>query len=189
MTSAMLSSRIREHTAKLHQQLEQARYLRCLAAKEPPNVVDYRLSLERLYGFMAPLEAMLGEQAGRWPDSLLGQVFRPRCAALARDLGDLGRHGEALPVAQQLQQPEPERSYASLYMLEGARLGSRVISQQLASHNVNLPRRYFDSAWGGTIQWKDFCLQLDSCKKFNDNQLIDALVALYKYMIIWFNQD
>lgn len=92
----------------------------------------YRALLARLYGFLAPLEDRLGRRP-EW--ARLGFDFdaRRRVPMLRRDLAVLGGPAvDDLPVCDDLPAVAGfAAAVGSLYVLEGATLGGRIIARHL----------------------------------------------------------
>jgi len=132
-------SRLRLETRGEHEAVEQV--LDLMGASLTPE--GYRHRLAQFHGFYAPLEKALlarGEgkasQAGEWalsPATRSALVARLNKTALLRqDLQHLGARTEALPLCRDLPplgtQPE---ILGCLYVMEGATLGGRMITQHI----------------------------------------------------------
>jgi heme oxygenase (biliverdin-IX-beta and delta-forming) len=132
--------RLRQETRQEHDAIEQA-----LDLTGPALTLDhYRHQLERFYGFYAPLEAIV---RSRWaslagPSAVGPALAHTSCLSvrlnkapfLQQDLRYLGVHAADLPLCPALPPLHTEAAVAGcLYVLEGATLGGRVISQHIAA--------------------------------------------------------
>lgn len=94
----------------------------------------YRRYLEALLGFYRPMEARLAPLVRRHLDELDPPDWTAR---IERDLGALGRTQSELAELQSLPEADlpavggPHRLLGSLYVLEGAELGGRVIWKRI----------------------------------------------------------
>jgi len=143
---------LRAATAPLHAEVDQ-----CLPLAQPsPDLADYRLHLRLLDGWMTRLAA-----------------FEPNPAPLAvhrREIADDLRTCDALLPPQPERPPRETptaqpRSAAFLwgvsYVLEGSRLGGRVLYRQLAERLAPHPLTYLVGAGEQTgAQWKHFVAAL-----------------------------
>ncbi|WP_161539756.1 biliverdin-producing heme oxygenase [Paramagnetospirillum kuznetsovii] len=121
---------LRRATHDLHERLERLPVMAPLTAG-CVSAPQYLRALARLYGFYAPMEAVLfGDTL---PDSM---GVRPKSPALLRDLSALGLSGDAittLPHCTRLPAlSDPSQRLGALYVLEGATLGGRVVLRRIA---------------------------------------------------------
>lgn len=121
--------RLRAATATAHLELERGLDL----VSRLDDRRDVVLILTRLHGLFARTEAAL--------DATLGERImrgRHRTPALARDLGALGLTDDEIA---RLPMPEPvalegrDMSLGALYVLEGTRLGGRIIAREAAGRD------------------------------------------------------
>lgn len=124
--------------------------------------------LERMLGYLEPLEAALSAASG-WAQLGVDPRTRARAHLLASDLTSLG-HGpeqlarlprcEALPDVS-----SPSRALGCLYVLEGARLGGRVLTRALGPHLGVDPANGLAFLGGGPVHaaesWRMLCERLE----------------------------
>lgn len=82
--------------------------------------------------------------------------WEPRYPFLADDLAALGAH---LPVPMLAPAISPVAAWGVQYVLEGSKLGGRVIAARLGA---GFPARYLQSAPDMPARWQAFCAALDS---------------------------
>jgi heme oxygenase len=119
---AGLRGRLRSATAAAHARLD-----RRLAAVDLTRLPDYRRFLEASADALLPLEAALAHAGveGLFPD----WSQRSRADAISRDLARLA--GEARPLAAP-GRLTPDGVLGTMYVLEGSRLGARVLVGMIA---------------------------------------------------------
>ncbi len=148
-------SRLRTATAPLHQQVDLA-YSR-FRLEQPSG---YRAFLQAHAQALGPLEATL--QAAGVERLLSDWPQRRRWPALRADLADLG---EALPLPRPLpggvdgQLPSAPWCWGALYVIEGSRLGGRILARRVASGQPDAPLRYLDAE--AAPSWPVFLARLD----------------------------
>jgi heme oxygenase len=125
----MIMARLRHDTADYHTRAEQAVDLRSSLSSRN----DYRDLLGRLYGYYAPVETALERFAAEIPELLIHQ--RRKTQLLESDLRILG-HSAATIATLHRSEAFPCLSgvasvVGSMYVLEGATLGGRVITRLL----------------------------------------------------------
>jgi heme oxygenase len=139
LKSSTILPRLRLDTRREHTAVEQA-----LDFMSPDLTTDiYRGHLERLYGFYSPLERCLQERLAENLDQALELRFSPAVHAalvtrlnktnhLKYDLQCLGVTAETLPLCRDLPPLNtPAEMLGCLYVVEGATLGGRVITQHV----------------------------------------------------------
>lgn len=139
-SQSTMHARLRAETASDHEMAESAvDLLGATLSRE-----SYRATVALLYGFQAPIEAALAETAA---EVGCGLALRPRAHELARDLSALGLSAadvDALPRCAVLPVFERrEHVVGSLYVIEGSRLGGRIVARAL------IDRLGIDAATGG----------------------------------------
>jgi heme oxygenase len=128
---------------------------------------EYRRCLARFYGFYAPLEDQL-LTSPHWSGLALDYASRLKTPRLVRDLVALGSSAAALaelPRCMDLPNTyTPEHLLGSLYVIEGATLGGRIITRHLQVQLGLTPESggaFFDGYGAQTgDQWKAFCALL-----------------------------
>ena len=148
----------------------------------------YRHKLVQFYGFYGPLEAALQVRCALPEDCLApgkSQLAKllPRLnktALLRQDLQYLGVLTDALPLCCRLPSIDTEAEVLGcLYVMEGATLGGRMITQHvLATFGITptMGGSFFDGYAGDTGRmWQAMRHVLESCA--NDTQTEDVIVA------------
>lgn len=127
---------LRQATAAAHAHLDAK-----LTAYDLTERISYSELLSRMSGPLSALEAALAD--GIWPDLFPDFADRQRSPALHEDLADLGGVfcSRAIdPIVDEA------RAFGALYVLEGSRLGGRVLARQVmasADPGVREATRYF----------------------------------------------
>lgn len=161
--SGELLTQLRRGTSAQHRQLESLPRLRRLFA-EDYRISEYIALLQALYSVFRPLEANLLNSV----PAVAGDLgYRPRCSDLESDLVDLA--GD-LPVVDGGVPRVPLHSASAqvgcLYVLEGSRLGGRLIARQLAGMPGLSPdrgMRFFAGSPGANLpDWHQFCRRAES---------------------------
>jgi len=126
-----LLARLKAETSHLHSRIEQVVPLLRPELDRPA----YRRYLERLLGYLRPLEATLSAFAASWAAHGLDFEARRKTQLIERDLLALGGRPDelaalplcaALPAARSL-----DEAWGCLYVLEGSTLGGQVILRTL----------------------------------------------------------
>ena len=153
--SGSMRSLLRASTMGLHAAVD-ARFAPMLAAGE----AGYRSFLLASAAAVLPLEQAL---LAAGVDSLLPDwTRRTRAAALRADLTDLGITDVALATAPRL--AGATRMFGALYVLEGSRLGARLLVPELlagGSTRVRAATRYLRHGAGHRL-WQSFLTHLES---------------------------
>lgn len=173
----MVTELLREHTAELHQRVEQALDFpaRCV------NPGTYRDLLVRLLGLYRPLERRLVEID--WKEVGLDFTERRKTDLLVGDLRTLGLTDldiSAVPECTAL--PELQTQAAAvgcLYVLEGATLGGQVIAGQVRQTLMITPSSggAFHAAYGERSgeMWRTFRSAANAFCGDREDRLTDAL--------------
>lgn len=162
--------RLRRETASAHRGLEQAAGI----SRSHVSQARIRFFLERLYGFYHVWEPWLAASAE------MAEIASPLCksAILADDLRALGIEPEALPVyPHPLGKPRSEAVLGSLYVMEGAMLGGRVIRRWIDGEpwTPDGGIGYFNGYGEETgHMWRTFQLRFRLASREDDH---DAIVA------------
>lgn len=182
---------LRERTAELHDSLEQTPVMSCLFS-EVLHRDQYQQHLAVLYGFVLPLEEALitaTEGNSRAEPTVPVWPYQPRHAQLASDLRRLGVPPETLPVAHLQQLPpltNPADALGAAYVLEGSRLGGRVIHKRLQDHfGASVPADYYAGA-EEPARWPRFISVLNSIDTLQAQERIsDSAVATFRCLSAW----
>jgi len=131
------------------------------------DATTYRRQLEAFFGIYAPMEHALAAVEG-WSEHGIDLPSRCKAEALRADLVTLGvENPDALPMCQTLPSlPGLATAFGSLYVLEGASLGGRLISRHVekqfnytAAHGA----RYFNGYGARTGEmWMTFRSAVDT---------------------------
>lgn len=145
----------------------------------------YRDTLERMWGYYSPLEAVL------CPPATVGYSFGPRAPRLAADLEHLGgRPVHTLPCCAHLPRVDTEaRAWGCLYVLEGAALGGRVIFKQVA-RSVGVSADRGGSFFAGEAPtgegWKAFTAALEASTPPDAHEsVVAAAVETFETLQRW----
>ena len=154
-----LLHRLKAETRPHHERAE-----RTVRLLEPTLTVEhYRHHLEALYGFYAPLEALLAQRlSGLIPE--LRADERWKLPLLIQDLRSLGHDGASLARLPQASQLPPLQGLPEVlgcfYVLEGATLGGQLILRHLRRHFEGVPAGDFAffRAYGEEVgpMWRAF---------------------------------
>ncbi|GHA08996.1 biliverdin-producing heme oxygenase [Oceanisphaera arctica] len=156
VTSA-LAACLRQATRDAHRRLDSHSVLRPLISPRL-SYEEYTMALLALY----PAQCRLEEAVARGLHTqLLDYPLRPRAPALADDLVSMSQSLPVIVETVTLEVCRPGQLIGLLYVLEGARLGSRIIA-----HNVHrtlgkqVPSRYFtvaqdDDSWSAFWQFAE----------------------------------
>lgn len=139
VASSLILSRLRLETRPEHEAVE--KLLDLMSASLTPD--RYRQRLEQFYGFYRPMEDALREQGkqgeGDALDAALSDSTRSAMSSrliktshLNRDLQALGAAPDGLPLCRQLPPLDNQAQLLGcMYVLEGATLGGRMITQHV----------------------------------------------------------
>lgn len=182
--SSNILTRLRVETRGEHDAVERVLDLMSAAL----TVGAYRNRLAQFYGFYRPLEAALQVRCALPEDCLAPGTLQlatllPRLnktALLRQDLHFLGVLTDALPLCRRLPTIDTEaEALGCLYVMEGATLGGRMITQHVRATFGITPTTggsFFDGYAGDTGRmWQAMRHVLVRCA--NDTQTEDAIVA------------
>lgn len=147
-----IRQRLREATAAQHERVDAA-----FSGFDLESLEGYRAFLQAHLRVVRPLETGL-EEAGitqlinDWPN-------RQRRHALLADLADLGGLGQ-LPDTSLNIQPSAGWCLGACYVLEGSRLGGRLLARRVANANPTAPLRYLAHT-DTSPSWPRFLEQLE----------------------------
>ena len=148
--------RLKRGTSDIHRRIEE----RVPVFRPDFGLADYRVLVERFYGFWAPLETKLWRiEALR--DAELDLAGRLKSFLLERDLRVLGCQPALVPQCGNLPFVDNFlQGLGCLYVLEGSTLGARVISRHIGAKlrlSEGLGASFFN-AYGESVghRWNDF---------------------------------
>lgn len=148
---AELRMRLRQATAPLHDRVDSA-----FSGFDLQDPDDYRRFLRAHYRVLCAAEraleqAAIGDVLDDWP-------ARVRRHALGKDLAQLGC---ALPSPAPLAKPNDDAAcWGIAYVLEGSRLGGRVLARRLREANPQAPTRYLEHG-DVAVLWPGFLARLE----------------------------
>ena len=159
MASAMQA--LRDATRDIHDQFETGLRI----ATPDAGRADYLAFISAMYGWLQPFEARLW-QAG-WPAPLTPEARSRKAAWLEADLHAAGLDDDAIarlpraPVAVHLD--SVAQRIGTAYVLEGAQLGSQLLSRTLKPRLAPWPARWL-SGYGeqASIYWLAFRQEAES---------------------------
>jgi heme oxygenase len=145
---------------------------------------DYCHFVARFFGFYAPLEVQLMAST-HWPQLPFDYADRQKTTRLTQDLLALGTSPRALsatPLCAALPPLHaPEQLLGCLYVIEGATLGGRSITQHLHTKLGLTPQTggaFFDGYGAQTgSRWKAFCTMLMNHADNADNESRHAAIV------------
>jgi len=202
VTPSLILPRLRTETRHEHDAVEQVLDLMSATLTRE----GYRHRLEQFYGFYAPLEAALKDSGERLahkagkagePDTLLGTRAAlasrlNKTVLLEHDLHHLGVATDNIPLCRHLPPLETHAEILGcLYVMEGATLGGRIITQHVRATLGITPAtggNFFDGygddtgkMWQGMRQ-----LLLDSASDTEtENTIVSTAVATFACLRRW----
>lgn len=182
-----LRQRLRQATAEIHLRVEEAstRYLSTTTSK------GYLSWLERMFGVIAPLEERLLSSGISCGSLQLEELLRAHL--LERDLSTLGRTSAEvaeIPRACDLPSIEDEaEAFGCLYVLEGSKLGGRVLLRDLRRIGITGHRGGVFLACGDEragVMWKLFLEALSAAEpRLDRERIVDSAVATFEAFETW----
>lgn len=176
-----LMARLKSETSAEHEALEEA-----LPLMGPLCTLEqYRTYLERMYGFLKPLETAVWSYS-EWALGGLDSEVRTKVPALRADLEALRVDCDALPSPTGLR--ALTRTFADAmgvaYVLEGATLGGQIIARQLKRrlgidgdhgarfllvYGTDVGRRWnefraFGESWGSRVDERELDVAVDAAR-------------------------
>jgi heme oxygenase len=162
-TGTTILSRLKHATAARHAAIES----RSVLLDPGLSRAGYRACLQRFFGYYAPLEHRLLHSPA-WCGAGLDYGYRYKTPQLAQDLAALGVTADELdhaPLCNAL--PElcsTARLFGCLYVIEGATLGSQIVTRHLRAHLGLTPQTggaFFNGYAERTgSRWKAFGVRL-----------------------------
>ncbi|MBN6152771.1 biliverdin-producing heme oxygenase [Xanthomonas sp. AmX2] len=153
-----VSRLLREATHDQHQAVEQLPAMRLLAQGRV-SAAQYVDVLRRHHRVLAGWE----RQHAAWLATLADGDWHylPRTPLLARDLAAL--RAAPAPAQAAPDAPDPAHRWGMLYVIEGSRLGGRVIARQLRAVLAELAPAlsYFELGHADTASWRRFQQRLE----------------------------
>lgn len=190
----MILDALRARTAAAHARAERAMNITARLAR----VEDYAALLGRLFGYYQPVEAALA-RAGDFHPAGLDLRARRKCELLAADLSALGHSSpDELPRCAWVPAPtSAEEVLGTLYVLEGATLGGKVV-RRLVADRLGLTATTgcaFFTGYGDRVgvMWQEFCAVLrrdaDSLPPPAGERLLTAAADTFDTLTGWLEAD
>ncbi|ASA20869.1 biliverdin-producing heme oxygenase [Paenibacillus donghaensis] len=157
-----IMERLKAETGPYHRQVESNRYARAIT-DQTLTLNEYRLYLQKFYGFVYPMEGRLPSTI-EWKGSTLRATDRTKSGLLVLDLLQLGLTQEdigQLPLCTALPDVStPAAQYGFLYVMEGSTLGGQMITAMLKQRLALEPEaglHYFNGYGKDTrVRWSEF---------------------------------
>lgn len=175
-------ARLRAETRPYHDAVEENEFNQALAAGTPSEAATARF-LARMYGFLAPYEAVLQGHAAE-----LGPAWEiPARLRAHLILEDLHADPSQLPLC--LAMPPlatVPQLLGAMYVLEGSTLGGQVLARQLAKAGSDL-RRYFTGYGERTgPRWKAFChLLAAAATDAHEEEIVQSAIHTFQHLAAW----
>lgn len=183
----MFTAELKENTYPEHQ-ISEKKLTHVLKSIETNE--DYVNMLNWLYGFYAPLEALIQKQLT--PELLPDLERRIRAEYLLWDIRDLGLLNLEFRICRELPPIDSaEQAIGALYVLEGSTLGGRIIAGMLQNQlGAGVPTTYFNGYGGeNTRMWqtyKDF-LDLPRTRE-QQNAILESAKATFITFKNWIDK-
>jgi heme oxygenase len=147
--------------------------------------------LARFLGFYEPLEEQLQALDG-WSEAGIDFAARRKAPWLAHDLAALGMSpGEITAIARCDRLPPVDtlaRGFGCAYVLEGATLGGRHITQMLSGTDIPDGARTFFRSYGAAVgeRWKEFTSALEAFgEKGDETEIVEAARETFASLQTW----
>ncbi|PRQ02274.1 Heme oxygenase [Enhygromyxa salina] len=187
-SSARLTKLLRSVTHDHHRALQTLPAFELLL-RPTLDVDTFGLIQTRFFGVFEPLEAAV-LRTQLWPR--LGLVPAPRAPQLASDLVALGYHPHSLPRQPIAGPPDLAASAGIAYVLEGSRLGARVVEASLSTHRwyQGLRQRFYDcDASVAKNRWQRFTTALEhNIEPVHHQNCADAAKHTFTTFHQWMSQ-
>ena len=189
-----LLERLRTATAESHTNIEANPVLSRLLAADLTRA-EYKKSVERYYGYFAPLEELLAS-CEEWTQRVPHFASRLRSARLKADLETLGLSDQEISALPLCSQFPPLSNYGSflgtLYVLEGSNLGGRLIAKHLGTFAfAQSAHSFFSSDPAATsTNWKSFLALLN--EPVSETESLSALqnaTMTFTSLDLWMRGD
>jgi heme oxygenase len=171
-----LRSYLREMTASAHAQIDDL-------VGVFQDLDGYRNYLTGQLAFREPVEAKIAQ--ADFP--VLFGDWRPECKAglIRADMADLDMHApDAFAVSSDFtaQLNEPSSLLGTLYVLQGAALGAKVLYRRAAVLGLSeeFGARHLAAQAGDTLSWKRFLAILESCDSINRDAAMRASLDTFE---------
>ena len=187
--SPSILTRLRLETRGEHDAVERVLSLMDAALTE----AAYRQRLAQFYGFYGPLEAALQARCAPHLATLLPRLNKT--ALLRQDLQQLGVSSDGLPLCRQLPPIQTQAEVLGcLYVMEGATLGGRLITQHVQAAIGIMPAtggRFFEGYGPDTGRmWQTMRQLLLGCAVDTptENAIVANAIATFASLRAWCEQ-
>ena len=186
--------RLKEETRPMHDAIEKNEYL-ARVTSDSIQLDEYYKILEAFWGYYAPLEPLLFDNAIEpWLETF-NVAQRLKLPLLKADLLSTGKHSEAsiAAISQCDSLPTIDSSAKKLgvlYVLEGSTLGGSVITRHLKSKLGDLVENctqfYFPYGEMTGPNWKNFAMLVErSCTPDEHDEIVDAAKQTFETLDNW----
>lgn len=179
--------RLREETRAAHAQLEDSVRIDQRVQSRPL----YTQLIASFLGFYKPLEERLQALPG-WSDAGIDFAARRKTPWLITDLAALGLSAAeiaSLDCCEQLPRVDSlSCGFGCAYVLEGATLGGRHISQLLAATDIPEEARTFFRSYGPAVgeRWKEFISALEAFSSTgNQDEIVEGARETFACLQAW----
>lgn len=183
-----LRKRLREQTKSLHDEIEQTFLLKKILQQEL-SLSDYQLLIRKFYGFVSPCEVLINSLTCK--SVIKNRKKKNWLEQDLRALKMLDNSDTKLMICLNLPCLSGyEQVLGYLYVMEGATLGSQLITKMLKN------QLQITQDWGGrffhgygdktAMMWRDFCLALHSINHVEQqNKIIHSAINTFKRLHEW----
>lgn len=167
---------IRKKTQPLHHALESKQLFYCFSNSNKLTPKNYKLALCALYGILSPVEVFVGNSNHQ--------------QLLIEDIQSLDRNLTYIESCPYRFTDTLVSKQAANYMLQGSKLGAKIIYKMISSTDQQYPVSYFrhikDSP---NTRWQLICHDINAMSKFKINQLIVEIEKIYHVMLSWLDNQ
>lgn len=189
--------RLKEETRPMHDAIEKNPYLERVTS-DTIQLEEYHKILEAFWGYYAPLEPLLFDNATEPWLAEFNIQLREKLPLLKADLLAMGTHTDASieAIAQCKNLPDTNSSAKKLgilYVLEGSTLGGSVITRHLKSKLgetvANCTQFYFPYGEMTGPNWKNFAMMVErSCTSEEHDEIVEAAKQTFQSLDNWMTE-
>ena len=174
-----LTDRIKQETAEAHLALEQLDILSSLNNDNFMSKKNYQHIIKKFFIVISSLEKSVQAHLKLYPDA--NHYFLPCGDALWLDLQSLETNIKIPMRPINFKVECDEDFYSILYILNGSKLGAKIINKNLTKYNQHLPNQYFCKCACLNLKWNNFCEILNK-RDINATVFIQNLLGLYNWI-------
>lgn len=189
-----IMKRLKEETRPMHDAIEKNEYL-ARVTSDSIQLDEYYKILEAFWGYYAPLEPLLFENASdSWMESF-NVSLREKLPLLKADLLSTGKHTNEsialLPLCDKLPDTgSSAKKLGILYVLEGSTLGGSVITRHLKSKLgdsvANSTQFYFPYGEMTGPNWKNFAMLVEQSATVDEHdEIVEAAKQTFSTLDNW----